>query len=91
MRGDRHGADAGRLHHQLLDIAPAAIRSCQRGARKQLLQGGILPARRGQLSSSRALQDAQAKIRSGYVEDFYPYPAEQRFCNAFAGDAAAGS
>ncbi len=36
-------------------------------------------------------QDAQANIRTGKVEDFYPYPAELRFCNAFAGDAAAGS
>ncbi|WP_374485519.1 bifunctional isocitrate dehydrogenase kinase/phosphatase [Zoogloea sp.] len=29
-------------------------------------------------------QDAQDKIRNGYVEDFYPYPQELRFCNSFA-------
>ena len=42
-----------------------------------------------QLLDPRFWQDAQAKIRSGYVEDFYPYPAELRFCNAFAGDTPA--
>ncbi|NMG33507.1 bifunctional isocitrate dehydrogenase kinase/phosphatase [Azoarcus sp. TTM-91] len=26
---------------------------------------------------------AQDKIRSGYVEDFFPYPVELRFCNLF--------
>ena len=26
---------------------------------------------------------AQDKIRSGYLEDFFPYPEELRFCNAF--------
>ncbi|NJD25181.1 MAG: bifunctional isocitrate dehydrogenase kinase/phosphatase [Betaproteobacteria bacterium] len=26
-------------------------------------------------------QDAQEKIRSGHVEDFFPYPQELRFCN----------
>jgi isocitrate dehydrogenase kinase/phosphatase len=36
-------------------------------------------------------QDAQQKIRDGYVEDFYPYPAELRFCNAFADEAPASS
>lgn len=28
-------------------------------------------------------QDAQASIRRGYVEDFFPYPDELRFCNLF--------
>ncbi|MFN3986837.1 MAG: bifunctional isocitrate dehydrogenase kinase/phosphatase [Rhodocyclaceae bacterium] len=28
-------------------------------------------------------QQAQASIRSGYVEDFFPYPVEMRFCNLF--------
>ncbi|RTL33262.1 MAG: bifunctional isocitrate dehydrogenase kinase/phosphatase [Rhodocyclaceae bacterium] len=32
-------------------------------------------------------QDAQDKIRNGYVEDFYPYPQELRFCNTFAAPA----
>lgn len=35
------------------------------------------------LLDPRFWQDAQEKIRSGYVEDFYPYPVELRFCNAF--------
>ncbi len=34
-------------------------------------------------------QDAQEKIRRGYVEDFYPYPPELRFCNVFADPAPA--
>ncbi|BAL23558.1 bifunctional isocitrate dehydrogenase kinase/phosphatase [Azoarcus sp. KH32C] len=28
-------------------------------------------------------QDVQTKIRSGYLEDFFPYPEELRFCNLF--------
>jgi len=40
-----------------------------------------------QLLDARFWQDAQQKIRDGHVEDFYPYPAELRFCNAFAGEA----
>jgi isocitrate dehydrogenase kinase/phosphatase len=40
------------------------------------------------LLSAKFWQDAQASIRSGYVEDFFPYPVELRFCNQF-GDATA--
>ena len=43
------------------------------------------------LLDARFWQDAQQKIRDGYVEDFYPYPAELRFCNAFADEAPAPS
>jgi isocitrate dehydrogenase kinase/phosphatase len=32
-------------------------------------------------------QDAQAKLRAGYVEDFYPYPQEMRFCHRYADEA----
>jgi isocitrate dehydrogenase kinase/phosphatase len=32
-------------------------------------------------------QDAQDSIRNGHVEDFYPYPQELRFCNAFPAEA----
>lgn len=28
-------------------------------------------------------QDAQSMIRKGYVEDFFPYPVELRFCNLY--------
>jgi len=36
------------------------------------------------LLDPRFWQEAQQKIRNGYVEDFYPYPAELRFCLLFA-------
>ncbi len=32
-------------------------------------------------------QQAQEQIRNGYVEDFFPYPLELRFCNLFPSDA----
>ncbi|MBN8282387.1 isocitrate dehydrogenase kinase/phosphatase-domain containing protein, partial [Zoogloea sp.] len=35
------------------------------------------------LLDPRFWQEAQARIRDGHVEDFYPYPQELRFCNAF--------
>lgn len=35
-------------------------------------------------------QNAQESIRSGYVEDFFPYPLELRFCNLYpTGEASA--
>ena len=34
-------------------------------------------------------QQAQETIRQGVVQDFYPYPEAERFCNAFAGGAIA--
>ena len=39
------------------------------------------------LLEPRFWQEAQAKIRDGHVEDFYPYPQELRFCNAFPPEA----
>lgn len=36
-------------------------------------------------------QRAQQNIRDGYLEDFFPYPQELRFCAQFAGAAAATS
>lgn len=30
-------------------------------------------------------QNTQARIRAGWVEDFFPYPESMRFCKAFAG------
>jgi len=36
------------------------------------------------LLDPRFWQQAQESIRSGYVEDFFPYPPELRFCNLFA-------
>jgi isocitrate dehydrogenase kinase/phosphatase len=41
------------------------------------------------LLDPRFWQDAQAKLRAGYVEDFYPYPQEMRFCRRFAEDVEA--
>ncbi|MBK7356937.1 bifunctional isocitrate dehydrogenase kinase/phosphatase [Propionivibrio sp.] len=35
------------------------------------------------LLNAKFWKAAQDKIRSGYVEDFFPYPEELRFCNAF--------
>ncbi|MFZ4535361.1 bifunctional isocitrate dehydrogenase kinase/phosphatase [Propionivibrio sp.] len=35
------------------------------------------------LLNAKFWKAAQEKIRSGYVEDFFPYPEELRFCNAF--------
>jgi isocitrate dehydrogenase kinase/phosphatase len=37
------------------------------------------------LLDARFWQEAQESIRSGHVEDFFPYPPELRFCNLFAG------
>jgi isocitrate dehydrogenase kinase/phosphatase len=34
-------------------------------------------------------QETQARIRAGYVEDFYPYPLALRFCNLFPAAADA--
>ena len=28
-------------------------------------------------------QQAQQRLRDGYIEDFFPYPEELRFCNQF--------
>jgi isocitrate dehydrogenase kinase/phosphatase len=39
------------------------------------------------LLDHRFWQDAQAKLRAGYVEDFYPYPQELRFCERYADEA----
>ena len=39
------------------------------------------------LLDPRFWQDAQQKIRSGYVEDFYPYPQELRFSSLYPRDA----
>ncbi len=41
------------------------------------------------LLDPRFWQDAQQKIRNGYVEDFYPYPQELRFSHLYADDPAA--
>jgi len=35
------------------------------------------------LLSAEFWKKTQQKIRDGYVEDFFPYPETQRFCNAF--------
>jgi len=35
------------------------------------------------LLNAKFWKAAQDKIRSGYVEDFFPYPEELRFCNVF--------
>ncbi|WP_186409526.1 bifunctional isocitrate dehydrogenase kinase/phosphatase [Candidatus Propionivibrio aalborgensis] len=35
------------------------------------------------LLNAKFWKAAQDKIRSGYLEDFFPYPEELRFCNAF--------
>ncbi len=36
-------------------------------------------------------QQAQQRIREGYVEDFFPYPEELRFCNLFPQAASTGA
>ncbi|ACK54019.1 bifunctional isocitrate dehydrogenase kinase/phosphatase [Thauera aminoaromatica] len=36
-------------------------------------------------------QEAQRRIREGYVEDFFPYPVELRFCKLFPPAAGAAS
>ena len=41
------------------------------------------------LLDARFWQAVQARLRSGHVEDFFPYPLEMRFCNAFAADGEA--
>jgi len=38
-----------------------------------------------QLLTPEFWAETQEKIRSGYVEDFFPYPEELRFCKAFNG------
>ncbi|MCK6396845.1 bifunctional isocitrate dehydrogenase kinase/phosphatase, partial [Zoogloea sp.] len=42
------------------------------------------------LLDPRFWQDAQQKIRDGYVEDFDPYPQELRFSHLYAAAAPAG-
>ncbi|MCB1915808.1 MAG: bifunctional isocitrate dehydrogenase kinase/phosphatase [Rhodocyclaceae bacterium] len=41
------------------------------------------------LLDARFWQAVQERLRSGYVEDFFPYPLEMRFRNAFAADGEA--
>ena len=43
------------------------------------------------LLDARFWQEAQERLRDGHVEDFFPYPLEMRFTNAFAGDKAKSS
>ena len=38
------------------------------------------------LLDARFWQEAQERLREGHVEDFFPYPLEMRFANAFAND-----
>lgn len=43
------------------------------------------------LLDARFWQKAQESIRAGYLEDFFPYPPELRFCNQFPPAEAGGA
>ena len=76
------------------DVSRIEIPIVQRDYAQGRKDGGVPRIRKAFLKHHRNLldprfwQDAQQKIRNGYVEDFYPYPQELRFSHLYADDSA---
>jgi isocitrate dehydrogenase kinase/phosphatase len=62
------------------DVFPEEFSSFLLGSAK--VRAAFLKYHRN-LLSVEFWRETQERIRSGYVEDFFPYPEELRFCNAF--------